>query len=162
MAQNLAYADVMANKPASRPIAKALPHPSKKGFAAQFAVPGQVPQYVVDNDGKVRQFESDRSAEVVALRVLQAIMDSRNNNPRRAGLYNRMTGAQLAAALDESELTPTEFAEIYGVPHERILKWIAGEQDIPHSAHVLVKLLAYEENFTEAREITNQAMKLED
>ena len=68
-----------------------------------------------------------------------------------------MTGAELGVALDEAQLTPTFFAELYGVPQARVMKWLDGEQDIPHSAHVLVRLLVDEKNFKLAHDITEQA-----
>lgn len=160
MAQNLAYADAMAEKPASRPIAKAIRHPSGKGFAGQFALPGLVPDYVRE-DGRPVRYQDASAAEFAALRAMMSVLVSRTVDPRKAGGYTRMTGADLAIALDDSEITPTEFAELYGVPQSRVMGWIDGVQDVPHSAHVLIRLLAYEENFREARSITDRAQGLE-
>ncbi|NKW09982.1 hypothetical protein HGG76_11780 [Ochrobactrum tritici] len=59
--------------------------------------------------------------------------------------------------LDEVDVTPTYFAEIVGVPQHRVMKWLDGEQDIPHSAHVLVKLMKLnDDNFRVAEEITEE------
>ena len=160
MVHNLAYADVMADKPASRPIAKAIRHHSGKGFAGQFALPGLTTDEVRDRDGRVTRYDDDHSAEFGALRVMKALLESRMNDPRKAGGYERLTGSQLAQALLDADVTPTEFAEIYGVPQARVMGWIDGAQDIPHSANVLVRLLSIEENYVKARAITDQAQGL--
>ena len=160
MVQNLAYADVMADKPASRPIAKAIRHPSGKGFAGQFALPGLVPDEVRDRENRVTRFDNERDAEFMALRVMKAVLESRMSDPRKAGGYDRLTGADLAQLLVDADLTPTEFAEIYGVPQARVMGWIEGAQDSPHSAQVLIRLLSIEENYVKARAITDQAQGL--
>lgn len=146
----------MADKPASRPIAKAIRHPSGRGHAGQFALPGLVPDMVRSGRG-VDQFDDETQAMGAALKALFNVLVSRTTDTRKAGGYRRMTGAELAIALTEAEVTPTEFAELCGVPQSRVMKWLDGEQDIPHSALILVRLLAYEENYKEARAITDRA-----
>jgi len=160
MFEILAYPDTVADKPASKPIAKAIRHPSGKGLAGQFALPGLVPDYVRDRDGRIQRFETDDAAEFSALRVMRAVLESRMTDPRKAGGYNRMTGAELAAALNDADVTPTEFAELYGVPQSRVMTWLDGAQDIPHSASILVRFLATEENYVEARSLTDRAQGL--
>jgi hypothetical protein len=159
-AQNLAYPDSVADKPASHPIAKAIRHPSHKGLAAQFALPGLVPSYVRDREDRVQRFDTEEAAEFAALRVMRAVLESRMRDPRKATGYNRMTPAEFAAALVDADLTATEFSEIYGVPQSRVMGWIDGIQDIPHSAAVLVRLMAIEENYIEARSMTDRAQGL--
>lgn len=148
----------MADKPASRPIAKSLPHPSGRGFAGQFALPGLVPDYVKEGGAVVRYPDRD-AAENGALRALFGMLISRTTDTRKAGGYRRMTGAELAIAINDAEITPTYFAEIYGVPQARVMKWLDGEQDIPHSANVLIRLLATEENYREAAALTRRAQQ---
>lgn len=160
MAEILAYPDRVADKPASRPIAKAVRHPSGKGLAGQFALPGLVPSYIRDREEHVQRFDTAEAAEFAALRVMRAVLESRMTDPRRAIGYNRMTGAELATALIEADLSATEFAEIYGVPQSRVMGWMDGVQDIPHSAAVLVRLMATEENYLEARSMTDRAQGL--
>jgi hypothetical protein len=151
--------DLVADKPASRPIAKALPYRKGPGFFGQFGLAGLVPDYVKGADGRPRIFRTEREAEEGALRALFQLLVSRTIDTRKAGGYLRMTGAELGVALDAAQLTPTFFAELYGVPQARVMKWLDGEQDIPHSAHVLVRLLVDEKNFKLAREITEQAQE---
>lgn len=149
--------DDMADKPASRVIAKALKRDN--GFVAQFALPGLVPDMVRQDGGRggaivyPTELAAVQAAREAALRVL----DSRTVDTRKAGGYLRMTGAELGVALQDAELTPTEFAELYGVPQHRVMKWLHGEEDVPHSAHLVARLLAYEENYREARSITDRA-----
>lgn len=148
----------MADKPASRPIAKALPVRQGTGFHGQFALPGLVP-YLVQQEGKPMVFANEVQAEFAALRALFRVLTSRTTDTRKASGYGRMTGAELSAALQEAGLTPTLFAEIYGVPQARVMKWLDGEQDIPHSANVLVRLLVDKKNFELADAITAKAQE---
>lgn len=144
----------VSNKPASRLIAKALPRGQK--FAAQIALPGLVPDLVRNREG-VMTFELERDAEVAAMEAIIRLYNSRTIDTRKAGGYVRMTGAELAVVLDEIDITPTYFAEIAGVPQHRVMKWLDGEQDIPHSVHVLAKLIAMnDENFALAEKITEE------
>lgn len=144
----------VSNKPASRLIAKALPRGQK--FAAQIALPGLVPDLVRNRDGVVT-FDRERDAEIAAMEAVLRLYDSRTIDTRKAGGYLRMTGAELAVLLDEIDITPTYFAEIAGVPQHRVMKWLDGEQDIPHSVHVLAKLVAMNDaNFALAEKITEE------
>ena len=147
----------MAENPASRPIAKALPT-RDIGFHGQFALPGLVPDLVRRNGIPV-VFTSDVQAEFAALRALFQILTSRTMDTRTAGGYKRITGADLAGLLVKAGITPTLFAELSGVKQSRVMGWLDGQQDIPHFAHVLVRLLAKKENFELADEITAWAQE---
>lgn len=148
--------EIVADKPASRPIAKALRHNNR--WVGQFALPGLVPDLVRER-GQVKTFESPADAKAAALDVLFNLYISRTTDKRRAAGYERMTPADFAVALDAAEITPTYFAEIYGVPQHRVLKWLDGEQDIPHSARVLVELIKDEKAFQIARRLTEEAQQ---
>lgn len=146
----------MNMKPASRRITKALPRGDQ--FAAQFALPGLVPDLVRER-GAVVLFSSEREAEVASMEAVLRLYDSRTSDTRKAGGYRRLAGADLAALLAEIGMTPTRFAEIAGFPQSRIMGWIDGEQDIPHSVHVLARLLAHSEgNIEIADRITRWAV----
>lgn len=145
----------MSKKPASRLIAKGLARGDK--FAGQFALPGLVPALVRDRSGGVHLFGSEREAEISAMEAVLKLYDSRTVDSRKATGYRRLTGAELAILLDEANITVTYFAELYGVPQSRVIKWLDGEQDIPHSAHVMVKLIAADEsNFKLIENITEE------
>lgn len=147
----------VSTKPASRLICKAVPRGDK--FAAQFALPGLVPYYVRRGEKPV-DFETEREAHVAAMEAVLRLYDSRTVDTRKAGGYRRLTGAELGVMLDTLDVTVTYFAEIAGVPQHRVMKWLDGEQDIPHSVHVLARLmLASDENFRLAEEITEQCQE---
>lgn len=145
----------MSAKPASRLIAKALPRDGK--FAGQFALPGLVPDLARDGNGKVQLFTVERDAEIAAMDAVLNLYESRTIDTRKAGGYHRLTGAELATLLNDADITPTYFAELYGVPQHRVMKWLDGEQDIPHAAHVLIRLIAHsDENFELVQKITEE------
>ncbi|MDR6954171.1 hypothetical protein J2X65_003539 [Ancylobacter sp. 3268] len=147
----------MSNKPASRLIAKALPRGSQ--FAAQFALPGLVPDLVRDRAG-VCLYDDERAAEIAAKEAVLRLYDSRTRDTRKAGGYQRLTGAELADLIEKMDTTVTYFSELAGFPQSRVMGWIDGEQDIPHSVHVLARLLAAsDENFELAERITEQAQR---
>lgn len=147
----------MSNNPASRRISKALARGDK--FAAQFALPGLVPD-LVKKDGRVVLFDNERDAEVAALEATARVYDSRTIDTRKAGGYRRMTGAELSSDIATLDISLTYFAEIAGVPQHRAMKWIDGEQDIPHSVHVLVKLmLQSKSNLELAERVTREAQE---
>ena len=144
----------MSNKAASRLIAKSLPRGTH--FTAQFALPGLVPDLVKNREG-IRTFTTARDAEIAAMEAVIGLYNSRTIDTRKAGGYRRLTGAELAVLLEKIDITPTYFAEIAGVPQHRVMKWLDGEQDIPHSIHVLTKLLAHsDQNFEIAQQVTEE------
>lgn len=142
----------MEHKPSSRPIAN--PIPTHGGFQAQFSLPGLIPA-IVREGGKPKVFQTEQEAEYAALKALFRLHESRTRDTRKAGGYRRLTGAELAVLIDEANITVTYFAELMGVPQHRVMKWIDGEQDIPHSIHVAIKLIAASDaNFKLAENIT--------
>jgi transcriptional regulator with XRE-family HTH domain len=55
--------------------------------------------------------------------------------------YARISGADLAEALQEAGLTPEEFSRLTGTGSpQRIAKWLKDEEDIPHDAHLLISI----------------------
>lgn len=70
-----------------------------------------------------------------------------------------MTGAELAVAMSEAGLSPSDFARLYGVPQARVLGWIDGVREIPHSAAVMVRLLQDEHTLALADKITADATR---
>lgn len=142
----------MTSRPATRIIAKGIQ--MKGRYAGQFALPGLAPEYVKAN-GKPELFGTEREAEIAAMDAVIGLYDSRTYDERKASGYRRMTGSELALAIEEINTTPTYFAELVGVPQSRVMKWLDGEQDIPHSVHVLAKLLrSSDENFKLAEQLT--------
>lgn len=142
----------MTLKPSAKPFAKALPAPGG-GYHGQFSLPGLVPD-VVKRDGKPQLFETEVAAHGAAAIALVGKLELRSTQSKRLHDYTRMTGAELGEAIVAASLKPADFARLYGVPVSRVMGWIDGVQEIPHSAHVLVKLLADRHNREEAVKIT--------
>ena len=146
----------MADRPASRAFAKALARGDR--FVGQFALPGLVPEEV-KRDGRIVQFSTEAEATAAAERALAQKMSSRRVETKRKGEYTRMSGEQLAVALARANMNPHTFARVYGVPQARVIKWIDGEQEIPHVAAVFVRLMVEPDNRRIAEEVTQEAMK---
>lgn len=148
-------------KPASRPIAKALPHPSGRGLAAQFALPGLVPAFVSDDGGQPVRYESTGAARVAALEAAFATLEDRSRQSRTANGYEIINAEQLAGLLNDAGLTADEFAEIGGWSVARVTMWMTGEADIPHVAHLVAVLMSYEENHDDAVALAKARVKTE-
>lgn len=127
-------------------------------FEAWFAVPGLVAEPVREG-GRVQQFDTAHAAEFAALKAIYKILTARSVKTSKPDKVRRMTSGEFAAALSEADITATHFAEIYGAQVARVLKWIDGTEDIPHAAHVFVRLMADDENYQEALSITRRAQK---
>jgi hypothetical protein len=149
-------------KPASRPIAKALPHPSGRGLAAQYALPGLVPAFVAGSDGKPARYESEDAARVAALDAAFAVLEERSRQSRTANGYEIITAENLAGLLNDAGLTADEFAEIGGWSVARVNMWMSGEADIPHVAHLVAVLMSVEENYQDARSLANARVKVKE
>jgi len=143
---------VLVLKPSSKPFAKALPAPGG-GYHRQFSLPGLIPD-LVKRDGKPEVFEAAAAAHGAAAIALVGKLELRSMHSKRTHDYTRITGAELGVAIVAASLKPADFARLYGVPVSRVMGWIDGVQEIPHSAHVLVKLLADRHNREDAVKIT--------
>ncbi|WP_299940030.1 hypothetical protein [uncultured Nitratireductor sp.] len=127
-------------------------------YQAWFAVPGLVAEPVREN-GKVRLFDTPHAAEFAALKAIYKILTARSVKTSKPDKVRRMTSGEFAAALSEADITATHFAELYGAQVARVLKWIDGVEDIPHAAHVFVRLMARQENYEEALQVTRRAQQ---
>lgn len=129
-------------KPARSIIAKARPHPSGQGFAAQWAAPGLVPDWVyVRNGEEIQQYTSHESAVIDARRVVIETLNSRLRWRPIHRSIERMSAIDLSEALLYLELSPGAFAAIRGQPQNRVMKWLDGEEAIPHDVRVMVALM---------------------
>jgi DNA-binding transcriptional regulator YiaG len=134
-------------KPSRRPIAKALWDRDRSAFVAQFSLPGLTPDLVSDNRGRVCTYASEVDAEHAALRVFFNTFEARMIDTRKPGVFERLAPGEFAALLAAAEVTPTFFAEMLGTSQSRVMQWLDGSADVPHWAHVIVRLLAEPGNF---------------
>ena len=58
------------------------------------------------------------------------------------GWIERLTGAELAVTLADIDLSPTELAWLYGTSQDRVLKWLDGEDAVPHPVRLILAALA--------------------
>jgi len=147
----------MKYQPAAQLIAIAIPH--GPGFLSEYALPGMLPVIVSDPDTGDPVMHMDRKCAEGAARdaVLEAYRRRISDTRKNCG-YVRMTGAEMAALLAHLMLDTEEAAEIIGVPQARVVKWIDGEQDIPHSVNLLLRLLSLNVACLElARAITKES-----
>lgn len=132
-------------KPAKTYIAKAKPNPRGSGYVAQFAPPGLIPRIVEDSaTGRPSVFTTEREAETEARRVLFNMLTSgpprENVTKDRLAAYEKLTGAEFAVLLAENEISPTWFAFIMATNYQRVMDWISGAHDIPHTARVMLEI----------------------
>jgi len=104
-------------------------------------MPGTIPALYTNKNGSPKVFNTEAEAESAACRAFFKTFESVTYDTRKAGGYIRISAIQLSNLLNLANVTPTEFAELYGVPQARVMKWLHGEQDIPHSAAVIAVAL---------------------
>jgi DNA-binding transcriptional regulator YiaG len=141
--------DIML-KPSRRPIAKALWDRDRSAFVAQFSLPGLTPSLVSDNRGRVCTYASEVDAEHAALRVFFNTFEARMIDTRKPGVFERLAPGDFAKLLTRADITPTFFAEMLGTSQSRVMQWLDGSADVPHWAHIIVRLLDVQENFNVA------------
>lgn len=119
---------------------RAEPSKGGGGFVGLYAIPGKDEQLARDDDGSVAVFDQEDEAIAAAAEDMVAALNARQIASWKRN-YRRMTGAELAVALAELELSPSEFATIDGTSQQRVMQWIDGEEDIPYHVTVLIALL---------------------
>lgn len=144
-------------KPAKTLIAKALPH--SDGWRGQFALPGHVPDHVRDKTNRPVTFSSEQEAEAAAREAVITAMRASLEYRRKPGRYELIAPADFASMLNEADITARHFAELLGVGESRVIKWLNGEADIPHWAHLIVTLLLDEGNYQRAARLTDVHLK---
>lgn len=146
---------IVADKPASRPIAKGLPARGK--FYAQYALPGLVPVLVMDGTTPA-EYMSEAQARVAALEALFELLTRRLVDTRWRNNHEVCAPAEFARLLGQADVTPTYFAELYGTTQARVMQWLDGAADIPHAAYVMVNLLSIEAAYEMAAKLAKGRM----
>jgi DNA-binding transcriptional regulator YiaG len=132
-------------KPAKSYVANAIPNPNGDGYLAQFAPPGLIPRIVLNSaDNSPAVFSRERLAEAEARRVLFNML---NSGPPRESVtkdklaaYQKLTGPEFAILLAEIDVSPTWLAFIMATNYQRVMDWISGAQDVPHTARVILEI----------------------
>ncbi len=149
----------MASKPSKSLIAKALWKNNE--WVAQFALPGHVPDliHVEGQPHRTATFQTEQAAENAAIRAAFAALNASLKYTRKPGNYELISPETFATLLDEADLGARHFAELLGVPESRVIKWLNGEADVPHWAHLLIRLMSVEDNYRDAKSLMAQHLK---
>lgn len=140
-------------RPSAKYISKALPH--LKGYRAQFALPGLVPDYVRE-DGEAVIFPTRVEAELAAYRVVLQMANDRLSLATKFKPAAAMPAAELSALLDELDRSPTSLASL--LQSEFVMAWLGGERRVPHMAHIILKLMRDPEIEKRVEAITAEAI----
>lgn len=146
--------DLMASKPSRRYIAQAMlagPTP-EDGYYAVWAAPGMIPDYVYFRNpktGEITPRPTKYRTEAEALSAARSTLIGALNNraetklerSSKPAVSKKMTGAQLAVALAEADISPTEFAQMWGTSVERLMSMMDDEQDVPFPMRWALELL---------------------
>lgn len=109
------------------------------GFVAEYQMPAMKPVTVMA-DGEPAIFPTYEEAIAAAGHHMRENLNARTKSRTKHGTV-RLGGADLAFALRSADLSPTQFARIFGTKQARVLDWIDGAEDIPHAARILLALL---------------------
>lgn len=140
-------------KPARRYITRAVPQGD--GFLAEFAFPGGVPD-LVRSHGRPLVFATEAEANAAAGQTLCDTLNSRVRDRKdRKDVYQRMTPVEVANGIADAGVSWTWFAWIYGTHTQRVMKWIEGDEDVPHPVRVVLALLRLPGAVEEAERITS-------
>lgn len=146
--------------PSTHYFAKALPA-REGGYTAQYGIPGLLPTRLKDETGAIAVFTDAETAEFEAARAMIAVLNSRSQSLRgrdKPERYRKLTPAELADLLAKANLTPTFFAYLYGTDPGRVLKWLEGNEDIPHPARIMLEVLIAHPDATTVAELATDAI----
>jgi len=121
---------------------KARPNRSGDGdFAGSYCIPGKDEQFARDDQNRIAIFDTEDEAIAAAGEDMCKALNSRHKSTVRHK-YRRMSGAELAVTLQQINLSPMQFAALYGTDGRRVLAWFDGAEDIPHAVNALTTALA--------------------
>jgi DNA-binding transcriptional regulator YiaG len=144
-------------KPSRTAFAKAVPLRTG-GYRAQYALPGLLPEFVINENGRPIIYDTAGYAESDSARALIHALNSRLRYTRKAGQTEAMSAADFAVALAESGMSAIEFSQVLGVPEDRVMKWLNAAADIPHWARLVLELCLDPETQDRAFDITDAAL----
>lgn len=109
------------------------------GYVAAYFIPGTPEHFARYPDGGIEVFGRQVDAEAAAGFHLCQTMNERSRFSYSHG-YRKMGGAELAVAIEKLGISPAQLAGIVGTRQTRVLDWIDGIQDIPHTVSLLMAL----------------------
>jgi hypothetical protein len=174
MARRISERDIvranLVGKPATKIVARAVEMEGEY-WAAQFAVPGKVPDFSRNSDGTLTLFMTENDAYTAAMEAAIGLFNAPREHLRRFGgnrMGNaetgsvrpaKMTPAAMSAAMSAAELNSSDLVFLLDKPAKRILGW-SNDGDIPHEVRLLLEIFAkFDETVDLAFEVTNQAIE---
>jgi hypothetical protein len=168
--------DDVANptKPARSYVAKGVPYslidPSRHGWMAQHAVYGNVPSFIGDGRGNIKQFATEQDAANAAREQVLSDLnlqihkvnpatrgkkDSKHGTKSPPVRYEKLSGEEFRVLLNEANLDPQSFMYLYGTGPQRMQDWMNSAADIPHPVRILLEIFReFPEAINTARDAT--------
>lgn len=122
------------------------------GFHAIFGFPGGRVDFVMEGDERAH-YATQIDAENEARRVLIEALNSRTRFKDKREVSSKMTGDEFAAELAETGIPLSDFAQMWGTKHDRVVQWIQGEAEVPFPLRWILRLLRKPEAVENARAI---------
>jgi len=129
----------------------------KGGFVGYYAIPGKDEQLARDDKGAIFVADTEDEAIAAAGEDLCQAMNERSKFSYKHG-YVKMTGAELSVAMKELEISPSQLAAHLGTNQQRVMAWMDGEQDIPHTVHLIIELMKLPDMVPIVQEFTDKTM----
>lgn len=122
-------------------VARAVENPEGEGWLAEFGYPGVMIDYFVF-DGDPAIFMTKDEAEFTALRALRDTLNARGSfRESRRDISQKLTGDQFAQELGLTDITPSEWATMWGTKQDRVMQQIEGVQEVPFAARWILPVL---------------------
>jgi hypothetical protein len=115
--------------------------PEGPGYRALFGMPGGYEDFVRDDDGNPREFETRAHAEFVAMRTLIGALNTRPRWTWR-NRFRRMGPDEFAESLARANLSPSDFSRLWGTRLTRVQEWLSGTDTPPFPLPWILDLLA--------------------
>lgn len=133
------------------------PDDGRTGFLGHYGFPGRDKQIVRDKDGRPVIYPTREAALGAAGQALCAALNGRfRQNVKHR--YIRLTGPELAVMMANIPITPSQLARLWGTYQKRVMKWIDGEEDIPHPIRIFLLLLTMQDAFENAMYANDQVI----
>lgn len=137
-----------------RHVAEGVANRDGVGFVARYGFPGGAMRTVFVEEGQPAIFRTREAAENEARRVLVESLNRRELSNSRDTISEKMTANEFAAALAETGISPSAFADLWGTKPSNVMDWISGAKEVPFAMRWVLDLLEDEENREEAIRIS--------